>query len=434
MRVLWLTIVVSALLGGAFFLWTRDTRAGAQAPEYSVRRTDERGAALVYRLFEQSGIKPQPWDRDFTNLNPGSAAVSPGQVGLMILIAPAEERRLGATGPAVGSVGDLLPPEVVALDEWVRRGNTAVILGRQRNPLYRALGLIVDEPEGGSKQPAEPVQPGVLAAGVNALQTQSQFGFKFGRPQDPLSKQLGVPEAPEPIEAIPAEEWVTLFAKTPAPDKGGSADRPGPQVVAAARGKGLYVAVNDSFPASNLGLPQADNARFALNLAALNPPGGTIWFDEYHRRTVDRGLVAYLRERGLAPVLLYGALLLALGLWRAGTRFGEPEPLVADRWRDSREYVQAVAALYRNAGMTRDALGTLLADFRRRAARPGSPVDAEVGRRYEQRTRRPAGEARQILADVEAAIERSHLPETEAVHVAARLAALDRVLRAHGPR
>src|SRR5690606_38131783 len=97
---------------------------------------------------------------------------------------------------------------------------------------------------------------------------------------------------PPIIPTIPAEQWVTLFVKK-------DQQRVLPQVVAAARGKGLYLAVNDVAPAANLGVIAGDNARFMLNLASYAPHGGVIWFDEFHKRSVTRGLMTYLRERAL---------------------------------------------------------------------------------------------------------------------------------------
>ncbi|HTE17657.1 MAG TPA: DUF4350 domain-containing protein, partial [Armatimonadota bacterium] len=346
---LWLMVVIGLLLAGGFFLWTGDTRRGTQQPLYSVHRTDDRGAALVYRLYAEAGLKPGAWDEPLTRLK---------EPGMLILLEPARASYFnvgGGDGIETGREGELFPDEVKALDDWVKQGNVAVIMARQYNDLYHALGLIVDEPKGVSGTAATPAQPGVLAQGVAALQTQTSFGFKYGRKKPQAGPQVKggganaedeeEPPSEAPVPQVPAEEWLELFVK-----KDGA--RSVPQVVTAARGKGLYVAVNDVFPAENIGLTTADNARFMLNLAALRPPGSAIWFDEYHKRAADRGFMTYLRERSLLPALVYVLLLVGLVLWRTGVRFGAPEPLVADRRRDSGEYVRAVAALYRNAKMS----------------------------------------------------------------------------------
>jgi len=439
--VLWLGAVIGALLLGGAFLWSQDSRRGATQPEYSVARTDHLGAAVAFRLFARAGLRPEVWNRPLTQLR---------DEGTLILVAPARASRARNLFAAGQTEGDLLPDEIRALDQWVRRGNVAVVLTREPNDLYYALGLIVDEPEaerfarpapantpgnapapgapgGGNPQAkaAAPTQPSVLANGVTEIETIAQFGFKFGRAA-PSVGPFGVRGTPAPplIGEVTADRWLTLFAKN-------DGTRDLPQVVAAARGEGLYIAVNDEFPASNLGITRGDNARFLLNLAALRP-GGQVWFDEYHKRPVERGFVAYLRERALLPGLLYFLVLVALVLWRAGVRFGAPLPLIPDRRRDSAEYIRALAALYRNAGMTRDALATVFADFRRRLAgalRLDGLTDLdEVARRYEQRTGRPGLEARRILIETEALLAKAALTEDEALRACARLTHLDAAL------
>lgn len=408
--------VLGGLIGGAWLLWTQDTRRDTRHPEYSVHRTDDRGAAIVYRLYEGAGLAPRIWNSEFTRLK---------EPGLLILIAPARQQFVLGGGQEVGGHGDILPHELEALDRWVREGNVAVVMSSVSNPLYEGVGLIVDEPKGLSGKPTVPTQPSLLARGLEKIQTHTQFGFKYGRQKDAMAKLLEVEEPEPPIQLIPAGEWLPLFVKKDGP-------REMPQVVTAARGKGLYVAVNDAYPASNLGVTAADNSRFMLNLAALRPPRGAIWFDEYHKRDVERGLIAYLRDRALVPVLAYGLLLLGLIFWRTGVRFGAPEPLVADSRRDSAEYIRAVAQLYRNAGVSRDALSTIFTDFQRRLAgalRMDGLTDLEeVGRRYERRTGRPALEARLVLVQTEAALARERLSEREALEFCEQLTRLDQAL------
>jgi hypothetical protein len=82
--------------------------------------------------------------------------------------------------------------------------------------------------------------------------------------------------------------------------------------------------------------------------------------------------------------------------------------------------------------MTREAVGTQYADFRRRLAgalRMDGLMDLdEVGRRYEQRTGRPGLEARQVLIEAEAALAREELDEAGALHISSRLSWLDSTL------
>lgn len=414
--------VVAVLTVAAAFLWTQDTRRGGQGAPYSVERTDDKGAAVAYRMYRQVGLRPQIWNEDFGHLR---------QPGLMILIAPEPATKL--MGKRISEVGEILPTELQALDQWVRQGNVAVVLSDEENSFFNAVGLIPDAPKDShSLQTAQPDQAGVLALGVSKLETLNAFGFKFGRRQPKDAAAEAGAEAP-PIDEVPAEQWLTLF-------RGADTTRKIPKVVSASRGQGLYVAVSDIYPASNLGILQGDNARFMLNLARLNPTHGSIWFDEFHKRPVERGLMAYMRERALMPFLSYGFVLLCFLFWRTGTRFGEAEPLVADRRRDSGEYVRAVAALYRNAGMPRDALATVYADVGRRALGPSrtaahtlsaDPRVVEAARCYEARTGRPAAEVRELLLQVEQALSRPSLAEADAVALCTRLTQFDHALQRH---
>ena len=118
---------------------------------------------------------------------------------MLLMIAPTPKTRIMGE-VEVGQQGDLLPHEIEALDRWVQAGNVVVVLSREKNDLYYALGLIADEPKGSSALTAEPLQPSVLARGVEKLQTHTEFGFKYGRQGEKTEK--GAPEEEEepPVE------------------------------------------------------------------------------------------------------------------------------------------------------------------------------------------------------------------------------------------
>lgn len=422
--ILGLTAALAILFAGAVLLWSMDTRVGGLHPHYSVRRTDDRGAAVLFRLYERAGLEPRTWDDEFTALR---------QPGLLVLIAPAMTSRIGSL--EVGKQGDILPHEVKALDDWVRRGGVAVICSGDSNPVYDGLGLITDEPAGSGSGAAIPVEPGALAEGVEEIETRASFGFKFGRTRSPMARTLAesgleVEEEPPPIPVVELEEWVTLFAR--------KADgRELPQVVTASRGRGLYVAVNSPWPATNLGVTMRQNARFMLNLAALGPPGGPIYFDEYHKRNVQRSLMGYIRSRGLLPVLLYGLLLLVVGCWRSGVRLGPATPLAADDPHGGGEYLRAVAALYATAGLSGQALQVLSDDFRRRLAAAlrlrGVTEVTRIGEAYSLRTGRPAEEVKDALASSAELLGRAKTPESAALQVCRKMDEVDAALRSRAP-
>jgi hypothetical protein len=400
---LWLILVLFALFLGGFFLWQQQSQRGGMEPEYSTYRTDALGAKALFLTLENMGYHPVRWQQDFSSLP------SPG---LLFLIAP----------PASGRFlqqGDVLPYEIKALDDWVRRGNTVVVLSSQKNSLYEALGVFPSVPKTGTNSAA--AQPGPLTDGVPELALAAGRVFRFGHePEEGLGRLREAEGAkpPPPIPEVATDEWLPLF--------GTAAD---PVVVVAARGRGQYILVADPHPASNLGLAKAPNRRFMANLAALGA-GGAILFDEAHHRDLDRGFVAYARTRHLTPFLLYLLALVALALWRSGVRFGVPVPFLTDSHRDSAEYVRAVAALYQTAGMGRDALAANYDQFRRRASAwlgIGSHWRAEaVAQRFTARTGQPAAEVWQTLNEIEAALTKSQVPPATAFALVVRLAALEK--------
>src|SRR5688500_17873369 len=105
---LWLAAVVAAIVAGAYFLWTRDLRRGTLAPAYSTARADERGAAAIFRYYRGAGLNPRVWDRELTHLR---------EPGLMIMLAPAARRYIVGGRVPFGTKSDVLPHEIVALDE-----------------------------------------------------------------------------------------------------------------------------------------------------------------------------------------------------------------------------------------------------------------------------------------------------------------------------
>ena len=421
-----LTLVIAALFAGGLALWLQQAQRGDQSPPYSTTRAEDDGAKKLYLLLEELGHRPQRWESDFMLLE---------RPGMMLILDPAF-----AGGKRSR---DIMPYEIQALDEWVRQGNVAVLFSNRQNVFYEHLGLIasevddkglVTEPKGGEPEPAKaptatsvPVQPTVLARGVNTLGLSAPGGLRFGVQRRKVKNPFGIPDdeddAPPPVAPVPEGEWVTLFREHVARGKGA------PSVVTAARGSGLYVAVSDPFPVSNAGLEHANNLEFAVNLLKLRPEGGAIWFDEFHHRDVARGLANYVRARALSPFALYFLLLVLVLIWRSMVRFGPALPLVADARRDSSEYVRAVATLYQNSGMGQEALRVAYAEFRRRlgaALRLGVVWDIETAARtLEQRAGVPYQDTAQAIAEVETALRAGSVSDEDACELCGRLRQLE---------
>ncbi|MBM3460082.1 MAG: hypothetical protein FJX77_16300, partial [Armatimonadetes bacterium] len=264
----WLLLCAIVFTTAAISLWLVDAGRGNLAPPYSVQRTDEEGGALLYQLYQRAGIRTRVWDREFTDLR---------EPGLLLLLDP-------PPGPSLGSssTGDILPYELDALDRWVQQGNVVALFSGRQNLLYTHLGLWLPREGGERHDSAQAAHQGVLTRNVKSLDLTLAAGFRF-EPEAPASRfglEPGEPtSAPKPL--IPRNHWVGLFRFPGASSGSPTAPGKGWPVVAAARGRGLYLAVAEVVPAGNLGLSQADNARFLLNLASLGPARGTIWLDEY---------------------------------------------------------------------------------------------------------------------------------------------------------
>lgn len=397
----WLVVAAAALLFAALSLWDQQAERGTMEAEYSTYRADTKGARALYLTLEGLGLRVERWERDFARLP------SPGM--LLVLDPPASRKRVLEGG------GDILPDEIAALDDWVKRGNTAVVMSDRPNSIYEALAVFPSVP--GKPPVAAPAQPGPMAAGVKEIALQSGRVLRYGHEAGDMWHPKTAPDPSLASLAIDPQEWQPLF--------GTSAD---PVVVTSARGAGAYVLVADPSPAGNLGLAKPGNLRFMTNLAA-QAPGGLILFDEAHHRELSRGFMAYARARMLMPFIVCLLAVTGLVIWRSGVRFGLPVPLVADPRRDSSEYVQAVAALYQNAGMARDALAAIYDHFRRRCAawlNLGNRWRADVvAQRLAQRVKRPAAEIFQTLTEIEAALARGNLTEEQAFTLTMRLAALE---------
>lgn len=392
-----LVALLLILFAGTAFLWRQTVRRGRQYAPLSVARTDPAGAALALDLLRQYGLQADPWESDWRDLS---------TPGLLFVLEPPEAEKGG---------GEVLPPEAAALDRWVSDGSVVVLAGAGPGSLAETLGLKIKEDAIRKFAPARSLQPGGLSAQVESLELGRTAAFVTADPK----RSPATPD--EAAVQIPSEHWVPLFAAGP---------QGAPQVMAASRGRGLYVAAIDPSFASNGRIANADHAQFLLNLARLAPAGGRVWFDEYHKRAPVSGLAVYLRERSLAPAAIYLLLWIGLLAWRSGARLGEPRDADSETARDTREYVDGLAALYRSAGLSREALRLLLDDFKRRVGgqRRQVPLD-DVVERWTRRTGAPAARAETVLRRAEAAVTSGGEDTAGMVAIAAELSKLEEPLQ-----
>ncbi len=159
-------------------------------------------------------------------------------------------------------------------------------------------------------------------------------------------------------------------------------DGAAPVVAVSREGAGLLFAVASVGPFLRANLADADNARFALALAApAFRGGGAIAFDEYHHGVHPSSDVLVLLERTWpGRALVYVTAMIFVFLLLTGRRLGPPLPLDPRPPRSSLEYVRGFAGLVRRSGRGEIARRRLRADLHRDLARsvgldPDTPLE-----------------------------------------------------------
>lgn len=152
-------------------------------------------------------------------------------------------------------------------------------------------------------------------------------------------------------------------------------DDGGPLVVSYRSGRGIYYVLADARPLENGALAAGDDARLAYLLAGPAHRGGVVAFDEAIRgEIIEKPWYRALT----APELLALALAAVAGLlWLlyGFVPLGPAVPLFAPREPTSEEFVEAVAALYARAGARAHARDALVAEAHRALER--APRTAE---------------------------------------------------------
>jgi hypothetical protein len=138
------------------------------------------------------------------------------------------------------------------------------------------------------------------------------------------------------------------------------------------RGRGYIYLSAATYPFTNDGLRDGENAALVLNMLRRVPAGGRIQFDEYHH--------GYFTPPSTTTIVLgspwgwaatYAVLAIALYLILSGRRFGKPIPLKEEiARRSSAEYVESMADLFQRGGKRAYILRHYHAAFKRRLAKP----------------------------------------------------------------
>jgi hypothetical protein len=191
-------------------------------------------------------------------------------------------------------------------------------------------------------------------------------------------------------------------------------------------GSGSVVALTDPLPLCNAYLGLADNGRFAADLLAMTPTGGSVLFDEYHHGLVAGGAPTALSwvTTPWGAALALAVLVILAGLAMRGRTFGPTVPLYGTRDRSSAEYTAAVGNLLHRTGARSVTMQTLLAATRRTLAeRVGLSRDTPQDQVDTALAQRAPAAGRELIA-LESAISRQVASEEEVLDIARRLHAL----------
>ena len=188
-------------------------------------------------------------------------------------------------------------------------------------------------------------------------------------------------------------------------------------------GSGQLIAMSDPLVLCNGYLRLADNGRFAADLIALTPNGGSVLFDEFHHGQIT-GNVPTATAWVLTPwgaALALAVIIIVGGLALRGRAFGPPIPLRRAADRSSAEYAAAVGSLLHRSGARRVTLETLLSATRRSVAeRVGLGSETPSGQLLETIAQRSPGAAAE-LSRAEAELPSALTSEAAVLGMARRL-------------
>ncbi len=237
------------------------------------------GYAAWYAHVQRQGVQIQPWKK------------------------PASEFTKQASGAnqTFVQIDPLLTTRASGVDEdWIKRGNTWIILGLDMPPTEAAFTT-------------------VQAGGVK-IETSRRL-----RLQNDLTPILS--------------------------------DRYGAIVGESLKGKGRIIYAVTPFLAANAYQNEPGNFSFLTKLATQN--GDRIWVDEYlhgykdqdvAQREAAQSWIGYLLDTPIVLILIQSAIVLLVLVWAKNRRFGQPAPLNQIIPDNSEAYIQALAGVLHKAG------------------------------------------------------------------------------------
>jgi hypothetical protein len=252
--------------------------------------------------------------------------------GLLILVEP------NASAGLIGMQPGLSEADAKGLLDWVARGNTLLLSGREQTELHDALGVgLKTDPDAAREEDvrvAEPAEVGGYTDRVDRLGVEGPDSVRAGS---------GVPLW-----------WVD--------------GQPGAVLVR--HGSGRVLVLPDTSLLTHRGLLRQDNVLFLYNVTALDAVDGRVYFDEYHHGLRSGGGIwGYLRYHDQQWGLVQLLLVALVGVWMVAVRLGPAVPVPKERRADAVDYAGAVARIYQRAGARHRLASGLVRDFSARLTR-----------------------------------------------------------------
>ncbi|MBI1279401.1 MAG: DUF4350 domain-containing protein [Anaerolineaceae bacterium] len=310
-KILFGSLVLIALLS----IITVLTAPPSEAPRLSVRSDKVDGAMVLQRWLQRNGYKVQ----EVLSLSKQLSGVK-----VLFVLEP------------IISYSD---SEIRLIADWVQKGNTLIVSGAPYavNNLVQTFDLSLAYPLV-ETDPIASAAPTLLHPTFDAASVEVAYSIRTER-----------------ADAVPH-----LFISNL------------PVLMSVPEEKGRVWVSGVSVPFTNLGIQNDGNAKIIANLLASIPASATIGFDEAAHGFGDETALDFNSWLFSTPPgwgILLGVAITMVYLALRGRRFGRALPLPDDRLRrESGEYIQAMATLFRRSGERTEMLKHYESQLRRRLA------------------------------------------------------------------